>query len=149
MHGVLIVFTPCIFIMKPVTSIAAILTYKNKLLLTCSDIEPRNVKNYPWAFVHGQATSRQKPQEVVSQIIHFATGLTVNPGLIHTDTDENNNQSLYFHSKLSDHHVNMLERLSGNRIEFFTLHEIKSLELTPQTQYFMQTNPQLLDQIMT
>lgn len=129
-------------------SIAILLTYKNKLLLTCSDIDPLKTNQYPWGFIEGQKTKAESFDQAVNKKVLFTTQLLVNTMLILTRTDIDNNEEQYYHGNLDDQQVNRLKRRSGQRLEFFTLADLKKMSLSMQTNNFLQANTQLVQSLL-
>lgn len=120
------------------SSISAILSYKNKILLICPDIVSIHSNISPWGFISGLKEKKDTHKEAVNKKIFYTTNLKVYTELIITEDIPYQNEAFYYFGKLTDQDVNKIERREGQRLEFFTLQEMDDIQLTTQTANFLQ-----------
>jgi len=112
---------------------SVILIYKGKVLLYSPDIDLSGVQKDNWSVIFITKTNSDKLEETISRKVKYVTQLTLNsikPLVV--DFQDKKRKPLYF-QKLTDEHVNLIERREGQRLQFFTYNELDKIDLGEQT----------------
>lgn len=127
-------------------SISIILTYKNKFLLLSPDVHPAKNQKTNWSILGGQMQQHESYKDSIRNKVQYVTKLVLKDLKPLSLSEENVNTC--YHGKLTDTEVNSIQRRVGQRLEFYTLEEIKHLSLTPLTSNFFLQNQTLVQQLI-
>jgi hypothetical protein len=109
---------------------SVILTYKGKVLLVGADmINLNKLNNNIWRFICGEKTGRESFDQAICRLIKYATRLDVK-NIQRLKTHSEDNSKPLYHLELTDKEVNSIERREGQKLEFYSLNELRKLSLT-------------------
>lgn len=128
------------------TSISVLLTYKNKLLLLSTDIrEPNNKEENIWSLICWNKQHEINDKNIQSKVKSI-TQLDLD--CISLLTQDKKRNSKYYYAKLTDDHINSMDRKSGQLLQFYALAELENLPLTHSTSIFLNHNQNLLKDLL-
>lgn len=132
-----------------------LLTYKGKVLL----LQQEDVLNIPnnnaWHFIFAPIRRKEvkiktkilSPEKTIIQEVEKETKLKLDEvTLLSTISTEDAVQYL-FHTKLSDKHVNSINRAEGRILQFFGVNELASLQIQPSTKSFFKNNKAFMESL--
>lgn len=112
---------------------SVLLIYKGKVLLYSPDIDLSGLQKDNWSVIFITKTNSDKLEETISRKVKYVTQLSLNSiKPLVAGLQDKNRKPLYF-QKLTDEHVNLIERREGQRLQFFTYNELDKIDLGEQT----------------
>lgn len=125
---------------------SVVLTYKGKILLLSPDIPSVNPTKFLWGFISGQKTASESSIQTIHRKVKQATKLDLkNIKLVSVESSES---ECIYHGELSDIDVNSIERKEGLRLEFYTLRELQKLNLTEDTEGFLNDHKETVEELL-
>lgn len=125
-----------------------LLTYKSKILLMVKDYRPDKKMQMSWGMIESknneyesflEAIVKKTKEEIKIQLVNvtFLFKIKQNHRIVH-----------FFHGQLTDNNVNCIERKEGYEIRFFSLKEVMELQLEQDTNDFMNTYNNKLEELL-
>jgi len=115
--------------MDKITQSLILLTYKGKILLMHKQESANDEVNHPWGFISAVINKEESFESAFSRQVQKEAGIKI---------DNIECISKYCYSaKLTDEHVNTIERSENQRLDFFGLNELKKLMVSSSTQDFL------------
>lgn len=112
---------------------SVLLVYKGKVLLYSPDVDLSGTQKDNWSVIFITKANSDKLEDTISRKVKYVTQLTLNSikplGL---SLQDKKRKPMYF-QKLTDEHVNLIERREGQRLQFFTYNELNKIDLGEQT----------------
>lgn len=117
-----------------------LLTYKGKVLLLQQEnlLDPQN--NNSWHFIKKLKPKELTPEKAIIQEVHRETHIKLDEVTLLSSVMNNDVIQYLFHAKLSDKHVNNIERAEGRILQFFGLNELSKLQIQQSTKSFFSSN---------
>jgi hypothetical protein len=109
-----------------------LLTYKNKLLLTFKEYSPIFTGPHTWHVIGSTKGTNESFEDAIKRKVKKDTGLQLSRIDFLSCSSDKTQQ--YFHSELTDTHVNSIVRENGQVIQFFSANELETLVLSPMTE---------------
>ncbi len=122
-----------------------LLTYKGKVLLLQQD----NVLPIPntneWRFINKIKKKNVSAEKTIIQEVFRETNIMLDTVELLSSTPLDDTTQHLFHGKLTDKHVNNIQRAEGRNLQFFGLKELAKLRIHPLTQVFFKDNWQIIE----
>ena len=90
----------------------------------------------------------QSPERTINRRIKFLTNLELENIRLLSKPGKNDKDKYYYHSELTDHDVNFMERREGQRLEFYTLEELDNIILSSTTKLFVEENRDTVEELL-
>lgn len=125
---------------------SVILTYKGKILLLGADIigidkfdkyTREKIGKNLWRFIAGKKTGRESFDQAMIRGIKYITKLELR-NIKPLETSLKNKSKHFYHVELTDKEVNTMERREGQKLEFYTLMELRKMSLADTTAAFLE-----------
>ncbi len=87
-------------------------------------------EKHPWRFLGGTKDKKETFETAMQRLVKKEMGIKIENIVPVKDT--------YFHAKLTDDHVNNIQRSDNQLFAFFTVKEVQKLFLSFPTQEFME-----------
>ncbi len=113
-----------------------LLTYKGKALLMYKRKSVVDREKHPWSFIGGVKEKGESFENAVSRWVKKEMGITI-------DKIEYVSDSCY-HARLTDDNVNKIQREENQLLDFYSLKEIKKLNLSSATEQFVLKHGSLI-----
>lgn len=110
-------------------------------------LEPQN--SDAWHFIMKVKPKDTSAEKAIIQEVEREIRIKLEEVTLLSQTVEKNIIQYLFHSKLSDKHVNNIERAEGRILQFFGIHELAKLQVQPSTQSFFHNNISQIQQLST
>jgi hypothetical protein len=112
---------------------SVLLIYKGKVLLYSPDIDLSGIQKDNWSVIFITKANSDKLEETISRKVKYVTQLSLNSiKPLVAGLQDKKRKPMYF-QKLTDEHVNLIERREGQRLQFFTYNELNKIDLGEQT----------------
>ena len=119
------------------TICVVLLTYKGKILAMHTENNPLLLNDVTWRFI-GRAKEKGKTvEETIYREVERETGMMLSNIELVATINEEDATKYFYHARLTDTHVNNMQREDGQTIQFFSLKEMDKLQLSPTTKQFM------------
>lgn len=115
--------------MKQMPLTTVLLTYKGKALLMHKQKNVLDENSYPWVFISETIDKKQNSEKILRDKIEKEMGIIV-------ENIEKISDYCY-HGRLTDDNVNNIKRSTNQLLDFFTLNEIKKLNVSDNTRQFI------------
>lgn len=113
-----------------------LLTYKGKALLMYKTNSPLDKEKHPWCFIGGIKEKEESFENAMARRVEKEMGIKI-------EKIEFVSESCY-HARLTDDHVNKIERAENQLLDFFSLSELKKLFLSSTTAQFISKHGTLI-----
>lgn len=127
-----------------IESCLILLTYKGKVLLLNQEDIPTDMVFEDWHFIEVHKLKNKSLEDTIVKEVARETGIQLSEINLVSGLSYNEQLKYFFHAKLTDDHVNHIERYDGQLIQFFTLKEISALSLSPLTKLLIVNHQDLL-----
>lgn len=101
-------------------------------------LEPHN--NNAWHFIKKLKPKEISPEKAIVQEVERETHIKLDEVTLLSSVINNDVVQYLFHAKLSDKHVNNIERAEGRILQFFGLNELSKLQIQQSTKSFFSSN---------
>jgi len=106
-----------------------LLTYKGKVLLMHKQKGPMDDQEYPWSFISGLPEKRESLEKALIKRVEKEMGIKIENIEFVAD--------YYYHARLTDDNVNNIVRSANQLLDFFSLKDLKKLNLSLETREFI------------
>lgn len=114
------------------------------LLLQQDNILP-TPNNNAWHFINKLKSKNSTAEKTIIQEVHKETGIALESVELLATIPADDTMQYLFHARLSDKHVNNIERAEGRILQFFGLKELSKLHIHPSTNMFFQENKEMIE----
>lgn len=124
-----------------------LLTYKGKVLLLQQENILDSHNDNEWHFIEKSKVKDKLAEKTIIEEVFRETQLKLDGVvLLSKELSEDTIQYL-FHARLSDKHVNNIERAEGRVLQFFSISELGKLKIKRATKSFFQKNRALIENL--
>lgn len=113
-----------------------LLTYKNKVLLMYKSKSSIDEEKHEWTFLDATKKKDESIKNALARVVFQEASIK----LTSIDFIEDN----FYHSRLTDHHVNNIKRDEFQLLNFFSKNELKDLNLSSITKNFLAKHSDLI-----
>lgn len=117
-----------------------LVSYKNKVLLSTSDLLN---KNRIWSFLE-EENGKFRTKSATFQLIEKK----MNTGPVAISKELLSDDEYIYQVKLTDKNVNSIQRLQGIRLEFYSLEEMGKLQLTNNTRMLIENYKYIIQNLI-
>lgn len=122
-----------------------LLTYKGKVLLLQQDNILPTPNHNAWHFINKLKGKNTTAEKTIIQEVHKETGISLESVQLLATIPTDDTTQYLFHARLSDKHVNNIQRAEGRILQFFGLKELSKLHIHPSTKLFFQENKEMIE----
>ncbi len=125
-----------------------LLTYKEKILLMIRNYVFNSGVQKIWRMIGGEKGSGESFEKAITRCIKKEMNIEIKDvKLLFVSPSEDKN-TYFFHGKLTDNNVNLIERSDGQELQFFDLKELGKLQLAQSTDSFFTQNRNVLEELL-
>lgn len=124
-----------------------LLTYKGKVLLLQQDNILPTPNTNEWRFINKLIKKNTTAEKAILQEVYRETNVELENVNLLSSMQMDETMLHVFHGKLSDKHVNNIQRAEGRNLQFFSLKELQKLHMHPSTQIFFKNNWQTVESL--
>jgi ADP-ribose pyrophosphatase YjhB (NUDIX family) len=126
-----------------------ILTYKGKVLIMHTENNPLLLNEVVWRFIGRNREKGKTMEETILREVEKQTGIKLNAVDFLSTLTEDGIQKHFYHGKLTDSNVNNMKRDQGQTIQFYTMHELEKIPLSPSTKKFISQHHDIFQKAQT
>lgn len=134
-------------IRKPNESLV-LLTYKEKILLMIKNYVFNSGLRKTWRMIGGEKENNESCEKTIARCIKKEMNIKISDIkllLVAPSADKN---TYFFHGKLTDSNVNLIERAEGQELQFFDLKELNKLQLAISADHFFTQNKNIVEELL-
>lgn len=125
-----------------------LLTYKEKILLMIRDYVFNSGVEKIWCMIGGEKESNESFEKTISRKIKEEMNIRVNDVKLLFIVPSDSKNTYFYHGKLTDSNVNLIERAEGQELQFFDLKELNKLHLATSANLFFIQNKNFVEELL-
>lgn len=125
-----------------------LLTYKGKVLLLQKDDILHNFLENDWHFIDRYKDKHKSLETTITDEVERETNIKLDSVNLVLRVPRENRTEHLFHARLTDKQVNNIQRNDGKILQFFTLQELKKLQLHPSIAAIMSDYTSLIENLV-
>ena len=125
-----------------------LLTYKEKILLMIRNYVFNSGLQKTWRMIGGEKGSKESFEKTIVRKVKEEMNIKISDVklLLVAPTDSKN--TYFYHGKLTDSNVNLIERAEGQELQFFDLKELDKLQLTTSANLFFTQHRNKVEELL-
>ena len=116
------------------------------MLLISPDIPSTSAPQYSWGLICGKKANAESAEQTILRKIKNTTKLELKN--IKLLLSKQNSDDYIYHGELSDSDVNGMERREGERLEFYTMTELKKLTLAHNAEGLLSEYKETVEELL-
>jgi ADP-ribose pyrophosphatase YjhB (NUDIX family) len=125
-----------------------LLTYKEKILLTIKNYIINSGTQKTWSLIGGEKKTDESLEKTVIRNIKEDMKIEVGDIKFLLVAPSDNKNTYFYHGKLTDNNVNLIERAEGQELQFFDLKELNKIRLTSSADSFFTQNRNIIEELL-
>ncbi|OGH24945.1 MAG: hypothetical protein A3B47_02475 [Candidatus Levybacteria bacterium RIFCSPLOWO2_01_FULL_39_24] len=125
-----------------------LLTYKEKILLMIRNYVFNSGLQKTWCMIGGEKGSNESCEKTIARCIKEDMNIKINDVKLLLIAPSDNKNTYFYHGKLTDNNVNLIERAEGQELQFFDLKELNKLQLATSTDLFFTQNKNIVEELL-
>lgn len=125
-----------------------LLTYKEKILLMIRDYVFNSGLQKIWCMIGGEKASNESFEKTIVRKIKEEMNIKIIDVKLLFVTPSHDKDTYFYHGKLTDNNVNLIERAEGQELQFFDLKELDKLQLASSTNLFFTQNRNRIEELL-
>lgn len=125
-----------------------LLTYKEKILLMIRNYVFNSGKQKIWRMIGGEKESNESCEKTITRCIKEEMNIEISTIKLLLVTPSDNKDTYFYHGKLTDNNVNLIERTEGQELQFFDLKELDKIQLTTSANLFFTENRNIVEKLL-
>lgn len=125
-----------------------LLTYKEKILLMIKNYVYNSGARKIWCMIGGAKGSSESFEKAIVRRIKEEMNIKINDIKLLSVLPSSNKDIYFYHAKLSDNNVNLIERSEGQELQFFNLKELDKLCLATSANLFFTQNKSIVEELL-
>lgn len=126
-----------------------LLTYKEKILLMIRNYVINSGLHKTWRMIGGEKENNESFEKTIIRKIKEEMNIKISDVKLLLVASSDNKNTYFYHGKLTDNNVNLIERAEGQELQFFDLKELDKLQLTASTNLFFTQNKNTIEQLLS
>lgn len=114
--------------MRQSTTCQILLTYKGKALMHYKFNSAIDTEKHDWRFIGGELRAKETPVDALSRMVKDEANIKIDDVKLVSNN--------FYHARLTDENVNQIQRSEGQLLDFFTLSDLKKLQMDSETRNF-------------
>lgn len=125
-----------------------LLTYKEKILLMIRNHVFNSGMKKIWNMIGGEKASNESPEKTITRCIKEEMKIEISEVKFLLVTPSDNKNTHFYHGKLTDNNVNLIQRAEGQELQFFDLKELNKIQLTASADLFFTENKEIVEKLL-
>lgn len=125
-----------------------LLTYKEKILLMIRNYVFNSGVAKIWRMIGGEKEDNESFEKSIARKIKEEMNIKINDVKLLLVVPSNDKNTYFYHGKLTDSNVNLIERSEGQELQFFDLKELDKLQLAASTNLFFARNRNTVEELL-
>lgn len=134
-------------IRKPNESLI-LLTYKEKILLMIRNYVFNSGMQKIWRMIGGKKASNESSEKTITRCIKEEMNIKISDVKLLLVVPSHDKNTYFYHGKLTDSNVNLIERAEGQELQFFDLKELSKLQLSASANLFFTQNRNTVEELL-
>jgi ADP-ribose pyrophosphatase YjhB (NUDIX family) len=126
-----------------------LLTYKEKILLMIKNYVFNSGEQKTWCMVGGEKSNNESFENTILRKIKEEMKIEIGSVKFLSIISSDNKNTYFYHGKLTDNNVNLIERSDGQELQFFDLKELNKIRLTLSAETFFSQNKNTIEELLT
>lgn len=123
-----------------------LLTYKEKILLMIRNYVLNSGLQKIWCMVGGEKENNESFEKAIVRKIKEEMNIEINDVKLLLVVPSDSKNTYFYHGKLTDNNVNLIERAEGQELQFFDLKELGKLKLATSANLFFTQNKNIVEE---
>lgn len=123
-----------------------LLTYKEKILLMIRNYVFNSGLQKIWCMVGGEKENNESFEKAIVRKIKEEMNIEINDVKLLLVAPSDSKNTYFYHGRLTDNNVNLIERAEGQELQFFDLKELGKLKLATSTNIFFKQNRNIVEE---
>jgi ADP-ribose pyrophosphatase YjhB (NUDIX family) len=125
-----------------------LLTYKEKILLMIRDYVFNSGERKIWNMIGGKKEHNESCEKTIIRKIKEEMNIKISDVKLLLISPSDDKNTYFFHGKLTDSNVNLIERAEGQELQFFDLKELNKLKLATSADQFFTQNKTIVEDLL-
>jgi ADP-ribose pyrophosphatase YjhB (NUDIX family) len=125
-----------------------LLTYKEKILLMIRNYVFNSREKKTWCLVGGEKENNESFESTILRKIKEEMKIEIDNVKFVSAASVDNKSTYFFHGKLTDNNVNLIQRDEGQELQFFDLKELGKIQLTASADLFFTKNRDIVEELL-
>jgi ADP-ribose pyrophosphatase YjhB (NUDIX family) len=125
-----------------------LLTYKEKILLMIRDYVFNSGIKKTWRMVGGEKENNESFEKAITRCIKKEMNIKVSDVKFLLMKPSENKNTYFYHGKLTDDDVNLIQRAEGQELQFFDLKELNKIKLASSADLFFTQNKNIVEELL-
>lgn len=125
-----------------------LLTYKEKILLMIRNYVFNSGLKKIWCMIGGEKEKNESCEKTIIRKIKEEMNIEVSTIKLLLISPLGDKDIHFYHGKLTDNNVNLIERSEGQELQFFNLRELDSLQLTSSATTFFTQHRNTVEELL-
>lgn len=125
-----------------------LLTYKEKILLMIRNYVFNSGLAKIWRMIGGEKGNNESFEKTIARYIKEEMNIKISGIKLLLVAPSNDKNTYFYHGKLTDNNVNLIERSEGQELQFFDLKELDKLQLSASTNLFFIQNRNAVEELL-
>ncbi len=125
-----------------------LLTYKEKILLMIRNYIFNSGAQKIWRLVGGEKENNESFEKTITRCIKEEMNIEIADVKFLLVSPGDNKNTYFYHGKLTDNNVNLIERSEGQELQFFDLKELDKLQLATTADIFFTKNRNIVEGLL-
>ena len=125
-----------------------LLTYKEKILLMIRNYVFNSGVAKIWRMIGGEKENNESFEKSIARKIKEEMNIKINDVKLLLVVPSDDKDTYFYHGKLTDSNVNLIERSEGQELQFFDLKELDKLQLAASTFLFFTQNRNTVEELL-
>jgi ADP-ribose pyrophosphatase YjhB (NUDIX family) len=125
-----------------------LLTYKEKILLMIRNYVFNSGLQKTWCMVGGEKENNESSEKAITRCIKEEMNIKINEVKFLLMAPSENKNTYFYHGKLTDDDVNLIQRAEGQELQFFDLKELNKIQLTSSADLFFTQNKNIVEELL-
>jgi ADP-ribose pyrophosphatase YjhB (NUDIX family) len=125
-----------------------LLTYKEKILLSIKNYAFNSGVQRIWSLIGGEKKNDESMEKIISRKIKEEMKIEIDDIKFLLVNSSENKDTYFYHGKLTDNNVNLIERSDGQELQFFNLKELSKIQLASSAHVFFTQNKNIVEELL-
>lgn len=125
-----------------------LLTYKEKILLMIRNYVFNSGLQKTWSMIGGEKGSNESCEKTINRKIKEEMNIRISDVKLLLVVPSDNKNTYFYHGKLTDSNVNLIQRAEGQELQFFDLKELGKLQLATSANLLFTQNKNLVEELL-
>lgn len=125
-----------------------LLTYKEKILLMIKGHVFNSGVKKIWRMIGGEKGNKESSEKTITRCIKEEMNIKISEVKLLSVVPTSDKETYFYHGKLTDSNVNLIERSEGQELQFFDLKELGKLQLAESTNLFFTKNKNTIEELI-